>query len=69
MSDNANAISVDNQTMEYYLFLNRLRESGKVNMFGAKEVLIEFFDLSPQAAHDLVTGWMKWFGEGENSTL
>jgi hypothetical protein len=48
---------------EYFSFLDRLRASGTVNMFGAAPVLQEFFDLSRADARKILLEWMKQFGE------
>ena len=48
---------------EYFAFLDSLRESGQINMFGAPSVLQEAFDLNRHEARDIVTAWMKQFGK------
>lgn len=48
---------------EYFEFLDGLRESGEINMFGAPSVLQEVFDLSKYEARDIVSAWMKQFGK------
>lgn len=48
---------------EVFPFLDSLRESGKINMFGAAPVVQEFFDLSKAEARFLVSEWMKTFAE------
>ncbi len=48
---------------EYFEFLDDLRESGEINMFGAPSVLQEVFDLSKYEARDIVSAWMKQFGK------
>jgi hypothetical protein len=42
-------------------FLNDLRESGKINMFGAAPYLQEMFDLNRYEARDIVLEWMESF--------
>ena len=48
---------------EYFEFLDSLRDSGEINMFGAPRVLQEMFDLSKWEARDIVAAWMKQFGK------
>ena len=43
----------------YFEFLDDLRESGDINMFGAAPVLAEMFDLSKFEARDILSAWMK----------
>ena len=48
--------------MEFYFeFLNELRESGQINMFGAPRVLQDEFGLNKHEARDIVTAWMETF--------
>jgi hypothetical protein len=42
-------------------FLDDLRESGDINMFGAGPVLQEVFDLSRHEARAVLSDWMKQF--------
>lgn len=44
-------------------YLDELRESGVVNMFGAGPYLEEEFDLSKQEARTILKEWMNTFGE------
>ena len=46
---------------QYFKFLDNLRESGEINMFGAPAVLREVFDLSKQESYDVFTAWTKQF--------
>ena len=55
---------------EYYLteghllYLDRLRESGVTNMFGAVPfIIVEFPDLSEQQAKQVLIYWIKTFGD------
>lgn len=41
-------------------FLNRLRESGAVNMFGATPHLEQAFDLTKRDARKVLMEWMSW---------
>ena len=54
---------MQNQNSEYFEFLDGLRESGEINMFGAPTVLQEVFDLGRHEARDVVAAWMKQFGK------
>ena len=48
---------------EVNVFLNNLRESGAINMFGAAPYVVEAFGVSKHEARDLVKNWMKTFAE------
>ena len=51
-------------TEEHLLYLDRLRESGVTNMFGAVPfILLEFSDLSEQQAKQVLIYWMKSFSD------
>ena len=52
---------LNEQTQEYYLYLNDLRESGETNMFGAGAYLMEEFDLNRIDAREILSAWMSWF--------
>lgn len=43
-----------------FLYLNRLREKGVVNMFGAAACLADKFGLSHDAASAVLLEWMQW---------
>ena len=45
----------------YKQFLDDLRESGSINMFGAPAVLQQEFGLTRHQAIDIVKTWMKEF--------
>lgn len=45
---------------EEFLFLNRLRESGTINMFLAGLPLQEVFGLNRKEASKTLTEWMQW---------
>ena len=57
--------SVDSQTMEYYIFLNRLRENGATNMFGAAPYLQKSFGLDRKTASNVLTSWMHWVSDNQ----
>jgi len=44
---------------QVFAFLDALRDSGKVNMFGAGPYVQEAFDFSRQQAKQYVLAWMK----------
>ena len=46
---------------EYFEFLDDLRESGAINMYGAAGVLVEVFAIPKQEARDILSAWMKQF--------
>ena len=48
-------------TDEHLQFLDQLRESGEINMFGAAPYIAEFFDLPMQQARKVLTYWMQTF--------
>ena len=41
-------------------FLNRLRESGETNMFGASPYLACAFDIPKREASKILIEWMQW---------
>lgn len=48
---------------EYLIFLDKLRESGRVNMFGAAPHLTRKFDLNSREAGEVLHHWMATFEE------
>lgn len=46
---------------EHLDFLDRLRESGQTNMFGARPYLVEEFLLSEEEAIQILMYWMETF--------
>ena len=44
-----------------FKYLNSLRESGEVNMFGARPYLMREFNIKQSEASDLLSDWMKSF--------
>tara|TARA_R110000868_G_scaffold85896_4_gene241300 strand:- start:1574 stop:1981 length:408 start_codon:yes stop_codon:yes gene_type:complete len=46
---------------EMFIFLDKLRESGTINMFGAPRVLEESFGLSKKEARNVFQAWTKAF--------
>jgi hypothetical protein len=49
--------------MEMFRFLNRLRESGKTNMFGAGPYVAQAFGMTDREARKVLTAWMDWANE------
>jgi len=47
-------------------FLDNLRESGQINMFGASPVIAEVFGLDKKDSREVVSAWMKNFGKSDN---
>ena len=50
-----------------YLYLNRLRESGATNMFGAAPYLEMEFDLDRREAKQVLMDWMQWVEENPSN--
>ena len=48
----------DSERDEYFSYLDQLRESGRTNMFGATEYLIEDLGLHKKTASDILEAWM-----------
>lgn len=51
---------------EHLEFLDKLRESGITNMFGAPEYVEKAFGLTRREASDAVKYWMESFEERQN---
>jgi len=47
----------------YFEFLNHLRESGKINMFGAPSYLAKAFDLPRADATRIFWDWTRQYGQ------
>lgn len=47
----------------YYIYLNRLRESGITNMWGSPKYIEDAFDLNKKDAQAIVSSWMKWVSD------
>lgn len=52
-------------TDEMLEYLDRLRESGKTNMMAAGRYLMEEFDLNKERSREVLSYWMKTFGDDE----
>ncbi len=48
----------DHERDEYFSYLDELRESGKTNMFGATEYLMEDLGLHKKTASDILKAWI-----------
>lgn len=48
---------------EVNLFLDSIRKSGSINMFGAAPYIQEVFGVTRHEAKDLLLNWMQTFGE------
>lgn len=46
-------------TNKYWIFLENLRRSGQVNMFGATPFLVESFDIDSHEARRILSDWMQ----------
>ena len=61
------AANVDNTVRELvYEFLDDLRESGTVNMFGAAMDLREEFGFDKSMSRELLSAWMAQYGKGDD---
>ena len=50
-----------------FLFLNRLRESGETNMYGAAPYLQDEFDMTRREARQVLIEWMEWVTENPDN--
>ena len=46
-------------TNEYWIYLEELRRSGEINMYGATPYLMKEFDLSRSEAQKILVDWMQ----------
>lgn len=60
---NAIGIPMEKHAEEYFNFLDDLRESCQVNMFGARPYLMEEFGLDKNDAAQVLSDWMSNFGK------
>lgn len=56
-------ITITELEKEMFEFLNDLRESGSINMFGASPYLAEQFQLSNMESLNTLVKWTKHFNE------
>lgn len=54
-------------TQQHSAYLNALRDSGKINMFGAGPYVQKKFGLSSSEARQIVMEWMLSFSKFEES--
>jgi predicted KAP-like P-loop ATPase len=52
---------------EEFLYLNRLRESGDTNMWGASPYIQEQFFVNRKEASKILTDWMAWVQENPSN--
>lgn len=50
---------------KYWIYLENLKQSGVVNMFGAAPYLQKTFDLSEEEATNILSEWMKNYNEDD----
>lgn len=48
-----------NDKESYYFYLDMLRDSGRINMYGAAPYLAKEFAISKYEARDVLAEWMK----------
>jgi hypothetical protein len=53
---------------EMFVYLDNIRETGKINMFGAAPYLQDAFGLSRHEARDILLEWMDTFSERHKVT-
>jgi len=53
---------------EMFVYLDNIRETGKINMFGAAPYLQDAFGLSRYEARDILLEWMDTFSERHKVT-
>jgi len=53
----------ENMKEHYFKYLDKLRESGNINMFSSGPYLQEAFDLNRTEAKQIVIEWMETFNE------
>lgn len=54
---------MENNYNEYFEFLDDLRDSGEVNMFGARPILADAFNLDKKESGEILKAWMDTFKE------
>jgi hypothetical protein len=54
---------INEEWIEYYEYLEELRQSGVTNMFGASSYLQEEFDLGRREARKILCNWMENYDE------
>jgi len=46
---------------KYWIFLENLRRSGAINMFGASRVLSDWFNIDEKEARRILSDWMEHY--------
>tara|TARA_B100000963_G_C22628807_1_gene673813 strand:- start:372 stop:569 length:198 start_codon:yes stop_codon:yes gene_type:complete len=54
---------INEEWIEYYVYLEELRQSGKTNMFGASPYLQKQYGLNPREARKVLGSWMDNYQE------
>ena len=54
---------INEEWIEYYVYLEELRQSGETNMFGASPYLESVFGLSRREAIKVLSNWMENYNE------
>ena len=54
---------IKEEWIEYYVYLEKLKQSGVTNMFGSPQFLREAFDLGRREAINIVANWMENYTE------
>jgi len=54
---------------EYWIFLERLRRSGIVNMFGATPYIVSQFGVTQEEARQILADWMKNYNPDDYKDL
>jgi hypothetical protein len=52
--------AVNAYKMEQFIYLNKLRESGETNMYGASPYLQCAFSLNKREASKILVEWIEW---------
>ena len=60
-------MTTTSEYVDYFTYLDDLRESGVTNMFGARPYLEAEFDLAKDEAGEVLSAWMKTFGKGDKT--
>ena len=53
----------EEELVEYFEYLDDLRESGETNMFGAASFLMAEFGIKRKESREILSLWMKTFSE------
>jgi hypothetical protein len=51
--------TTNDQLIDYYYFLDGLRESGVTNMYGAAPYLADEYDMTTKYAREILAKWMQ----------